>query len=131
MPEHSAYALDALPESLRDIAETIGIAATLRLVEWRGGVRLWIPQELRAGEPLAQVLGLEAAQRLIERYGCERIYLPRCARALREARNAEIRARYRECTASELAREYALTDRQIWRIVATSHRDRSGQQDLL
>lgn len=106
------------PESLRELIDVIGITAATALVEHWGGVRVWVPVELQPDHPLMLKLGAQAARRLVEHAAGEYLAVPRCVAALRAARDAEIRVRYETETAAALAREYGLTERMIWLIVA-------------
>jgi hypothetical protein len=113
--------LDDLPESLRDVVDLIGLPATLRLVEHYGGlIALYVPREVDPDHPLAIAIGLAAARKLAARYGADCVRnIPRCVGGLRRLRNAEI---HRRRTAGEspasLARAYAITERQVWSILA-------------
>jgi hypothetical protein len=67
-----------LPPPTEDVArlvETIGEEATLRLLEARGGTRLWIPVEAEAGV-LASIVGLDAAVKMYGKYGRGEIKVP-------------------------------------------------------
>lgn len=120
--------VDLLPPLLREVAEVIGVSATLRLVAWRGGLELWVPARVDAAHPLAQQLGIDAARRLCERYALEKLWIPMAARAIRAARNAEIIRRYRDGErVVDLATEYRTSDRHILRIVA-GHRRRCDER---
>ncbi|MDO9499019.1 hypothetical protein [Falsiroseomonas sp.] len=58
------------------LSDVIGAEATLRLVEERGGVALYIPHEVNQGSPLAQMIGIEAARRMADAYGGEHRVVP-------------------------------------------------------
>lgn len=109
---------DLLPASFAEVAQVIGLRAALILVEHYGGTRLYIPQDLLGGWTIIDLIGERAAQRLVARYRLDCIWVPRCVRAVRAARDAEIRARHAKGEkADALAREYGLTDRAVWYIV--------------
>lgn len=107
-----------LPQSLQDIADVIGIAATLKLVERYGGRRLCVPRRLDPGHELISVLGQRAATALVSTYALERISVPSAGRTLVAERDKEIRARKGRQTVSGLAEEFGLTERQVYRILA-------------
>jgi hypothetical protein len=115
---------DDLPESLHDVVELIGLAATLKLVEHYGGlIALYVPREIEPGHHLARNLGLAPARKLASRYGTDTLRnIPRCEEGLRRIRNAEIKARRGE-GAARLALEYGLTERQIWTILGEDEAD--------
>lgn len=58
------------------LSDVIGADATLRLVEERGGLALYIPHEVNQASPLAQMIGLDAARRLADAYGGEARVVP-------------------------------------------------------
>lgn len=112
---------DELPETLVEIAEVIGLPATLRLVEGWGGLRLYIPQpEHLSGEhPLVQQLGEDAARSLAEIYAREKVDIPRCLAAVRGVRNRRIATAHRQgMSVRRLAIEHHLTERAVWMILA-------------
>lgn len=126
--------LDDLPGSLREIAELIGLPATLRLVEHYGGViALYIPREIEPDHHLARALGVTAARKLASHYGTDSLRnIPRCVRGLRRLRDTEIRA----CRAAgesppALALKFGLTERQIWTILAEGREGADGKQAAL
>lgn len=110
-----------LPDSLQDVAQTIGLAAALRLVDAYGGLtRLYIPQAIPTDHHLVRTIGANAAQALCKVYGGDELRnIPRCTAAIRKVRDAEIRVRRSKgVAAARLALEYGLTERQIWTILA-------------
>ncbi len=111
---------ELLPESLHEIADLIGLPATLKLVErWGGLIKLYIPLEITPEHPLAVTLGWEAAQALVVTYGGDEIRnIPRCAAGIRTLRNVAIRTEHDAgVSAVRLALKHGLTERQIWTIL--------------
>ena len=118
---------ELLPESVREMAEVIGLEAALGVVRRFGGTRLWLPLVVEADHPLAREIGLAQAKRLGEYYRLESITVPSCKGAFRVLRNERITRRYRAGeTAAVLAREYGLHERMIWQIVAGQKKAVSG-----
>jgi len=113
--------LNDLPESLHDVVELIGLAATLNLVEHFGGrIALYVPRDIEAEHPLAVAIGITAARKLAVHYGTDCLRnIPRCVDGLRRIRNAELHAR-REAgdSPATLAHAFGLTERQVWSILA-------------
>lgn len=108
-----------LPGSLAEIAEIIGREGALRLVDTCGGTRIFIPRKLRVQHKLVTLLGFEQAQRLSLHYGGETLTVVRAAELLRRRRNREIVRRYDAGEGvRQLARENALTERQIYSILS-------------
>lgn len=129
-----AHAL--LPPSVHDIINIIGTAATLAMVNELGG-RTWRfsrgyrgPGQIRAAH-LAEIVGQAESDRLIETLGktAVPVYIPACSAALRALRNSEIIRRFDTLTGAhdppysandavfEIAGQYKMCDRQIWRIL--------------
>jgi hypothetical protein len=69
---------EELPAILKEIAEAIGMAAMLKLVAERGGVRVHVPKrpETSRGD-LVAIVGVPAARDLAKLYGGEAIEIPR------------------------------------------------------
>ena len=118
---------DALPHSLAEIIDAIGIGATLKLVEAFGGIRVYVPsadtlrssQHLaRDGHPLARAIGVEAACKLAQLRAGEFLELPRATAYMRAMRDAAIRDGLENASAAALAQQYHTTRRNIFRIKA-------------
>lgn len=122
----------ALPASLADIIDAIGIAATLKLVEAFGGIRIYVPSEdtLHEGHPLVRAIGMEAAVKLARLYPSEFIEPPRATAYMREIRNAAVREGMENASAAELARRFQTTRRNIFRIMAAGPELEDPQPDL-
>jgi Mor family transcriptional regulator len=122
---------DLLPQVLQDFVRLIGLAATMILVEHFGGRRLYIPGRPHAEHPLAKLIGLENLTALSKVYGLEDHFdIPKAEAALRHLRNEKIRSEYGPKSASTLAREHQLTERQIWNIVGEKAADNANQTSL-
>ncbi len=107
-------AFQFLPESVVDLVETVGLAAALKIVEARGGVRLCVPTQARRDHWLAQLIGVEAMQALVEIYSGEEIEIPRCESAMRAARELRIIEEHAEgASNAQLARRYGYTERGL------------------
>lgn len=118
MTDLADLSTDLLPQVLQDFVRLIGLAATMILVEHFGGRRLYIPINPRADHQLAKLVGLDNLTQLSKVYGLEDHFdIPKAERALRHLRDQRIRAEYGPKSASILAREHRLTERQIWNIV--------------
>lgn len=103
---------EMLPESLREIADVIGMEAAEKLGTVYGGRRLRFPRTIEADHELAELLGLEAARELCRVYGGERICVPSGVR--RAQRDALIRHRLAGGEKpGTLADEYGLSERMV------------------
>ena len=117
MDEHDIYDED-LPASLRELRDLIGINATLKLVESWGGIHLKVPGHYRDDHHLVRIIGQAATVKLVQHYGATPLYIPRAARLVQALRNIEIAERYdNNVSAERLAREYGISERQIWNIL--------------
>lgn len=108
-----------LPASLKEMVDVIGLQATLKLVEARGGVRLYVPFEIKPEHWISRLIGFEQAVKLARYYGGQDpFFIPRALDAVIAVRNREIRQKYSMGkTQAELAREYSLTERWVREIV--------------
>lgn len=125
--------LDDLPESLREVVDLIGLAATLKLVEHFGGrTQLYVPRDIDHDHPIAQAVGITAARKLATVYSADTLRnIPRCAEGLRRIRNTEIRARHPAESAATLALAFGLTERQIWTILGEDDEEADARQAAL
>lgn len=122
---------DLLPQVLQDFVRLIGLAATMILVENFGGRRLYIPINPHPDHHLAKLVGLDNLTQLSKVYGLEDHFdIPKAERALRHLRDQRIRAEYGPKSASFLAREHHLTERQIWKIVGRREDKKPDQNSL-
>lgn len=120
-----------LPPRLAELAGAIGLAATLALVEARGGTRLYIPERAAPEHWLARTIGPDAFRRLAADYAGEQLEIDRAAGAVRAARDRAIRAAADAgASTAKLALDYGLTQRQIFTILARGANNDSPQADL-
>ncbi|WP_255497675.1 Mor transcription activator family protein [Aquitalea sp. LB_tupeE] len=133
-----------LPEMAQLIASLIGLPRALKLIEAWGGTTFPISKNQRRQgqiryEALAEVVGVDAADILTRHFGGEVLAIPRCAAALRAMRNQQIRDSFDTLTrhhpashaVHQLARQYQITERQVWSILKKEEQlYPSGQADL-
>jgi hypothetical protein len=100
-----------LPYVVQDIANLIGLSATLSLVDHYKGRSMWIPAEFKPDHVLCKIIGPENAVKLIDQYHGETIEIPKCDHAIRVLRNQKIIDS--DKSQSQLATEWNLTVRQI------------------
>lgn len=113
-----------LPPRLAELAGVIGLAATLRLVEARGGTRVYVPEAANDDHWLMRLIGRGPFERLVAWRPREHVELDRAAGALRAARDRQILAEHQAgASSSALALQYGLTQRQIFNILARSSAD--------
>jgi len=115
----------ALPESIRTLADLIGLPAASVLVKTYGGTVIQIPSGRKAEGKrlceLVQVLGFDAAEALILNYGGEHFTVPRCQADWRADRDRQMIAEYNAgMKPGSLARRYGMTDRNVRNILKRS-----------
>lgn len=116
-------ALEALPRSLKEVAEVIGLPAALVLARRWGGRRLRVPAE--PSTALIMSLGGEAAHLLCQHYRDDVLDVPACTYAWLDQRDEALRAdRARGRRISELSIEYGISERQVKHILAGGRRGR-------
>ncbi|AGG89906.1 hypothetical protein [Rhodanobacter denitrificans] len=128
---HAAIDAGDLPPRLAALAELIGLPAMLRLVEARGGTRVYVPDVASADHWLARLIGLPAMEQLVAEHSRDYIELDRAAAALRAARDRKIVADNAAGTSTAtLALENGLTQRQVFNILARTGGPVADQRDL-
>lgn len=75
---------------LDEVCEKIGFSATVTLLVWYAGCRVWVPSTAPADHPLATLLGLRTLRSLVEGFGGEQIDIPQCAEQDRLRRDRRI-----------------------------------------
>lgn len=108
-----------LPPIVQEIADLIGLPATLKLVEAYGGTRLYVPKRFDPDHPIVKLIGHELAALLFARFGGQDQFdVPRCVIAIKAARDKQIRAERRDGTThARLAVKHGLSERQIRNIL--------------
>jgi len=113
-----------LPESLKEIAEIIGVVPAIQLARDFGGTEIYIPKNMTADHPIAVCIGLEAATKLAEWAIGDRIEIPRAVGVHLGKRNAEIREAVEQgLSKKKAARKFQLTTRWIRYLVNGSEDD--------
>ena len=111
----------ALPRTVREIADLIGLDATLKLVDRYGGIGFYCAANPTESHPLSLLVGFAEAHRLATKFRSEYVKVPRCHKLILRARNAEICAEFQAGeTAGSLARRHGMTERNIWKILRQS-----------
>jgi len=111
------------PASLVEIAEVIGVAATLRLVDAYGGSVCYVPTRLDDSHRLVQAIGPLAAQRLVARYTGEKLEIA----GLYVARTRKALIANAEGSVAEVARKLGVTRRWV-RMVRNAGRSGDPRQ---
>lgn len=120
-----------LPQVLQDFVRLIGLPATMQVVSRHGGRRLYIPLNPTPDHHLAQLIGLEKLAQLSAVYGREDHFdIPKAVVALRHLRDQRIRSEIGPKSASKLAAENNLTERQIWNIIGRAPDENRNQVSM-
>ena len=106
-----------LPDSIREMAEIIGLNNALAVVSLCGGNSLYIPKTVNKKHWLIQVVGLEAMQTLCNYYQGDTLELPRCSNAIQWITRQSIIRDSDTMTAPGLARKYGYTERGIRKVL--------------
>ena len=124
---------DYLPPKARELAADIGLAATLRLVEWRGGVGIYVPtpERLTHDHPLVEQIGWDAALILAKKYLGAYTEVPRCSSSLQAALRDQIVARRAAGeSAASVALDVGIWERSVRRICTAARARDDSQGDL-
>lgn len=110
----------AWTESMLEMAEWIGAAATLRLIAAFGGIDIYVPIDMQPDHPFAQAIGIDAARRLVAVYGGERLELsagnPALAAARRDGVLAQVKAG--RLSKRQAARQLGTSTRYVRQLMA-------------
>lgn len=135
---------DMLPELVRDMAQRIGLPATLTVVEKLGGTIWYVadghgPAGQARRDALAELVGKDIEQQLHQHYAGTELSLPRCAAALRRIRDLGINQRFEQAVAggasvraaaNDIARKEKLTSRWVQKVVYRGVPAPAAQGDL-
>lgn len=125
-------ALDALPETAREIAEAIGFAAMLELVDRAGGAKVKVPKRPTEKSELVRFVPLDLVRKLSEHFGGGVLEIPN----LRNLKKREERARVLgdltagKITVNQAALALGLTSRRIFSLKKDAQAGDSGQMSL-
>lgn len=119
---------DQLPPQIRQLVRLIGLPATFRLLDARGGTPLRIPVDPHRAEILIAILEPTAIQALSAALGGQTLELPKVDKMLLQIRNLAIREARKTMSASEVARAFKLTRRMV--IYVGGKESNSDQPDL-
>ena len=119
-----------LPDSVRDLAEVVGLKTALKIVEARGGARLYVPKRPHRAHWLSEVIGWDKLRDLSSIYGGEEIEVPTCATRSQRTLAREIAtASAQGASVAELARRYRYSEsgirKLLHRVKAESNKEKS------
>lgn len=114
---------DLLPPLAREMVRVMGEAATMQLMTEMGGLRLTVPgwplkRASSRFERLQQIVGPAAAQAFAERWGGIEVQVPKAKQAMQLVRDRALQSAYdKGARVPDLARQYQLTEGQVWRVL--------------
>lgn len=117
-----------LPPLAQELVRLIGFSATMRLVDLRPGLPIYIPKEASDVHALA-VIGMGAFKKLVEAFGGESVTVPNCKLALTKLRHRNARKlRAQGYSQTEVAHLTGITPRQVRNIESAEPKeDKNGR----
>lgn len=116
-----------LPESVLGMIEAVGFVNAEKVIAQFGGSTFKFSDGKVYFPKLKELIGIESAVKLRDYFLGEDTYIPRCEVALRLLRNARLQADLDFMTQTEkksirtalleLCPRYAISDRQVWKIL--------------
>jgi len=103
-----------LPESLIDLAETLGVRVALKLMQEFGGQDLRIPKNPKSDHPIIKALGEEDGRAVCHFMTDQSVYIPHARAHTRRQSVQELAATGR--TRAEIARLLGLSTRHVRRL---------------
>lgn len=105
----------ALPASIEEIAETIGVRLALKIVQVYGGSEAYFPKRPNEDHPVIQALGKEDGYAICNYMGGSLLSVPHC-KPPRNALSAIRRLEAEGLSRSEIARRLGITQRHVRRV---------------
>lgn len=98
---------------LDDLSATVGFTATVALLTWYGGRRLYVPDAAIEGHALAKLIGLPALRALVRDFRGDDLCLPSADAFSRYARDRDIAASFAAgMTPAQTAEKFGLSLRR-------------------
>jgi hypothetical protein len=106
-----------LPPFARELVALIEFSATIRLVDARPGIPMFVPKTLPPDHWLIGVAGQKAAEALVKHFGGETITVPNCKLALVKIRQRQVvKSRDEGYSQTEAALLHGITPRWVRKI---------------
>lgn len=116
------------PGQFQELRDMIGEEKTAILVQYIGGVRLYIPSSLHTKHALIAWLGADVAQQVCAEFGGLSVEIPRLEALRRADRNAQIISDMEAgLSQRNAALKYHMTERNIRNIVKTTKKGDSNE----
>jgi len=118
-----------LSQTGQGLAAIIGLPLTLKVIAEYQGRKVYIPASAEKGSNLVKVIGMDAVDQLGEFYGCERISIPMERDLRRKIRDRKLIKKHRDgCHVNQLAKDFGLSARQVWQILAVQKATNKGDK---
>lgn len=114
--------IDALPVSMIDLAETLGLRVALQLMQEFGGCEMSFPKVPGPDHRVVQAMGEADANAICAYLGGSVIYIPH-GRAPRSARSAVLDLQSKNLTRAEIARTLGISQRHVRRVANATDPD--------
>jgi hypothetical protein len=126
--------MEGLPKSVREIAEVIGLKATIRLISQLPvyqrpdrklpTVMMYVPKRLQPDHPLVEILGWDTALKLVRAFGGEILYPANCRHVFKQVRDdAMVRMVEMGARIEVVADLFGMTPRAVRGIVAKQEKE--------
>lgn len=115
--------IDALPPQLRQLVKTIGLYDSYRLIEERGGIRIFIPENPDNANVLKGIISDDSTKKICAAFATKTIELPKLDKIKIQLRNTSIYVDSKLMNNPQLARKYDLTRKQIINILNTFRKE--------
>lgn len=120
---------DLLPGSLQELAEDIGLDATLKLAEAYPSIPFYIPAKAEENHPIAGLIGMQAFEDLVRIYSGDTIKLAKVDAAQRQIKHCMLKRLKKEGASNrQVAILFQYSLRHVERLVSDQRHEE--QHDL-
>ncbi|KAB2803285.1 hypothetical protein F9L06_03770 [Brucella anthropi] len=111
----TAPAIDALPASLQDVAETLGVSVVLKLIQHFGGIEVRFPKFPADDHPVIKALGKEDGLALCKFLSGGPVYVPHM-KSRKSARRDVLALQKSGYNGPAIARQLGISQRHVRRM---------------
>jgi len=111
----TAPAIDALPASLQDVAETLGVSVVLKLIQHFGGIEVRFPKFPNDDHPVIKALGKEDGLALCKFLSGDPVYVPHM-KSRKSARRDVLALQKSGHNGPAIARQLGISQRHVRRM---------------
>ncbi len=118
--------LSLMPPLAREIIKTVGISDGFKLLEFRGGRRLFVPETADENCQLAGVISMDGLRKLCARYGGSRLSLTKMDKVLMQLKHKLLREmRAQKKTVPAIAEAFDYSERRVYQLSSTPDTDKN------